>query len=241
MTTVPVEQEKVEACRAFAADIADEVQRFIDRHTTVGVERTVARAYGVVGADAEGTPLVNALVDRIHRARAKRAAASPTTWAGRSARAPARCRRPRRCWRSARRPTSARALRGRGARRARGRDAGGDRPDRQGPRRARGQQGGAPDRRRAAQVRHRRHGQHLRRRRAGQGRRRFAGADIVAVIRATAQSLLDYVPEGADHRGLRRHVRDAGELQDHPPRRRRGNPRDRHLPARRRTTRPASA
>ena len=30
------------------------------RHTTVGVERTVARAYGIVGADAEGTPLVNA-------------------------------------------------------------------------------------------------------------------------------------------------------------------------------------
>jgi beta-lysine 5,6-aminomutase alpha subunit len=56
----------VAECRAFAADIADDVQRFIDRHTTVGVERTVARAYGVVGADAEGTPLANKLVDRLH-------------------------------------------------------------------------------------------------------------------------------------------------------------------------------
>ena len=38
------------------------------------------------------------------------------------------------------------------------------------------------------------------------------GADIIAVIRSTGQSLLDYVPEGADPGGLRRHLRDAGEL-----------------------------
>ena len=66
MATVPVDLAAVDACRASAADIADDVQRFIDRHTTVGVERTVARAYGVVGADAEGTPLANKLVDRLH-------------------------------------------------------------------------------------------------------------------------------------------------------------------------------
>ncbi|HSO00315.1 MAG TPA: lysine 5,6-aminomutase subunit alpha [Candidatus Nanopelagicales bacterium] len=68
MARVPVDQAKVDACRACAADVADEVQRFIDRHTTVGVERTVARSYGVEGADAEGTPLANVLVDRMHRA-----------------------------------------------------------------------------------------------------------------------------------------------------------------------------
>ncbi len=66
MATVPVDPAAVAACRASAAEIADDVQRFIDRHTTVGVERTVARAYGVVGADAEGTPLANKLVDRLH-------------------------------------------------------------------------------------------------------------------------------------------------------------------------------
>ena len=66
MAKVPVDPAAVEACRAYAADIADEVQGFIDRHTTVGVERTVARAYGVVGADGEGTPLVNTLVDTLH-------------------------------------------------------------------------------------------------------------------------------------------------------------------------------
>jgi beta-lysine 5,6-aminomutase alpha subunit len=66
MAQVPVDPAAVDACRGFAADIADDVQRFIDRHTTVGVERTVARCYGVVGADSEGTPLVNKLVDRLH-------------------------------------------------------------------------------------------------------------------------------------------------------------------------------
>src|SRR5579863_5671108 len=65
MARVPVDPATVDACRAFAADIADDVQRFIDTHTTVGVERTVARAYGVVGADPEGTPLSNKLIDRL--------------------------------------------------------------------------------------------------------------------------------------------------------------------------------
>jgi beta-lysine 5,6-aminomutase alpha subunit len=68
MAKVPVDPAAVDACRASAAEIADEVQRFIDRHTTVGVERTVARAYGVVGADDEGTPLCNTLVDKLHAA-----------------------------------------------------------------------------------------------------------------------------------------------------------------------------
>ncbi|MBK9258996.1 MAG: lysine 5,6-aminomutase subunit alpha [Polyangiaceae bacterium] len=68
MAKVPIDQAKVDTCRAAAGLIADDVQRFIDKHTTVGVERTVARAYGVTGADPQGTPLANALVDRIHQA-----------------------------------------------------------------------------------------------------------------------------------------------------------------------------
>jgi beta-lysine 5,6-aminomutase alpha subunit len=44
--------------------VAGGVQRFIDAHTTVSIERTVLRAYGVDGADAEGVPLVNSCVDR---------------------------------------------------------------------------------------------------------------------------------------------------------------------------------
>lgn len=66
MALVPVDVAKVARCRELAAAIASDVQSFIDAHSTVGVERTVARAYGVEGADPEGTPLANALVDRIH-------------------------------------------------------------------------------------------------------------------------------------------------------------------------------
>src|SRR5215471_10764752 len=68
MGKVPVDPKVVAECRALAGHIADDVQRFIDGHTTVGVERTTARAYGVEGVDDQGTPLVNLLVDRYHKA-----------------------------------------------------------------------------------------------------------------------------------------------------------------------------
>ena len=68
MALVPMDTQKVAACRALAAEVADDVQRYIDTHTSVGVERTIVRAYGIEGVDDEGIPLVNALVDRIHAA-----------------------------------------------------------------------------------------------------------------------------------------------------------------------------
>jgi len=61
-----MDESVVADCRRLAAEIADEVQHFIDRHTTVGVERTVARAYGIDGVDDQGAPLVNLLVERVH-------------------------------------------------------------------------------------------------------------------------------------------------------------------------------
>jgi len=66
MALVPMDPGKVAACRALAAEVADDVQSYIDRHTSVGVERTIVRAFGVEGVDDQGIPLVNALVDRIH-------------------------------------------------------------------------------------------------------------------------------------------------------------------------------
>ncbi|GAC1357987.1 MAG: D-lysine 5,6-aminomutase subunit alpha [Polyangiales bacterium] len=68
MPTVPVDEQTVARCRELAASIAADVQRYIDAHTTVGVERTVLRALGVVGTDDQGVPLVNALVDRLKAA-----------------------------------------------------------------------------------------------------------------------------------------------------------------------------
>jgi beta-lysine 5,6-aminomutase alpha subunit len=68
MATVPMDAVKVARCRALAGDIAADVQRYIDAHTTVGVERTILRAYGADGADDQGVPLVNIAVDRYHQA-----------------------------------------------------------------------------------------------------------------------------------------------------------------------------
>ncbi len=65
MARVVFDPDLVSQCRRVSAEIAAEVQGFIDRHTTTGVERTVARALGVEGVDAHGTPLVNTLVERL--------------------------------------------------------------------------------------------------------------------------------------------------------------------------------
>ena len=201
MARVPVDTAIVRECRSLSASIARDVQATIDSHTTVGVERTVARAYGIVGADAEGTPLVNVLVDRLRaqglighgvsaflgRALADGAAsvqASAESLAFGEKIAPitdasdlARIRR------ALDEPTAAALARMDAAR----------------------------DQRESFKQRHEVGTTPLKYVIVATGNiyddavqakaARFAGADIVAVIRATAQSLLDYVPEGPTTEG----------------------------------------
>ena len=64
MHPLPIDPAIVVECRALASRVAESVQRFIDRHTTCSIERTVLRAYGVDGADPDGVPLVNTCVER---------------------------------------------------------------------------------------------------------------------------------------------------------------------------------
>jgi len=68
MATVPMDAGKVMRCRDIAERIAADVQRYIDMHTTVGVERTILRAYGAEVVDPEGVPLVNTAIDRYAQA-----------------------------------------------------------------------------------------------------------------------------------------------------------------------------
>src|SRR5579859_1758017 len=201
MATVPLDLGKVARCRALAAAIADDVQRYIDAHTTVGVERTILRAYGVEGSDDVGAPLVNTAVDRYREAgllgrgialflgrallrgatsvqdAAERLAYGPAIDAGTEGPDPSAAR-------AALDAATAEAL----ARIDRARD------EREALR-ARLPSGPTPhkyvivatgniydDALQAKAAAH-------------------AGADIVAVIRATAQSLLDYVPHGATTEG----------------------------------------
>ncbi|WP_026893555.1 lysine 5,6-aminomutase subunit alpha [Clostridiisalibacter paucivorans] len=55
----------IESARNSAAKIADDVQEFIDRHTTVTVERTVARLLGIDNVDEIERPLSNVVVDNV--------------------------------------------------------------------------------------------------------------------------------------------------------------------------------
>ena len=55
----------VDKARQFARDIAADTHKFIEKHTSVTIERTCARLLGVDGVDAQGVPLPNILVDNI--------------------------------------------------------------------------------------------------------------------------------------------------------------------------------
>ncbi len=68
MHPLPIDARIVEECRALAGQVADQVQGFISGHTTVSIERTVLRAFGIDGVDGEGVPLVNRCVERYRQA-----------------------------------------------------------------------------------------------------------------------------------------------------------------------------
>jgi beta-lysine 5,6-aminomutase alpha subunit len=57
--------ELVHKSRQAARRIALDTQEFIERHTTVAVERTVCRLLGIDGVDEFGVPLPNVVVDNI--------------------------------------------------------------------------------------------------------------------------------------------------------------------------------
>ncbi len=55
----------VDSARKSARIIAEDTQKFIERHTTVAVERTVARLLGIDGIDDLERPLPNVVIDNI--------------------------------------------------------------------------------------------------------------------------------------------------------------------------------
>jgi beta-lysine 5,6-aminomutase alpha subunit len=60
-----IDPRSVERCRGLAAEIADPVESFIAAHSTVSVERAVLRLLGVDGVTAQEVPLPNAVVDSL--------------------------------------------------------------------------------------------------------------------------------------------------------------------------------
>lgn len=57
--------EVVAKARKSAENIARDTQQFIDKHTTVSVERTICRLLGIDGVDEFGVPLPNIVVENI--------------------------------------------------------------------------------------------------------------------------------------------------------------------------------
>ncbi|MFL5311259.1 MAG: lysine 5,6-aminomutase subunit alpha TIM-barrel domain-containing protein, partial [Myxococcales bacterium] len=85
MAQLFVEPGKVVRARELAQQAARGVQAFIDRHSTVAIERTVLRLLGIGGAGARGAPLANLLVDKLRDAKVLHKGAA--FWLGRALKA----------------------------------------------------------------------------------------------------------------------------------------------------------
>ncbi len=60
-----LDPQLIDSARSAAGRIAEDVQTFIDKHTTVTVERTILRLLGIDGVDDIDVPLPNVVVDNI--------------------------------------------------------------------------------------------------------------------------------------------------------------------------------
>lgn len=202
MSGLFVSDEQLAQARALAREITDPIFDLIARNTTVSVERTVLRWFGVDGVGNLGAPLVNLMVDRLKAAgvlnkgaaywygRALRmGATSPLDAVERLTAAPLESLKPLPADEEAKLRAEVRAeaeamvreLEERVERRSALRR---EFPMAEAPHKylivATGNIFDDVDQARAAAQ---------------------AGADVIAVIRSTAQSLLDYVPHGATTEG----------------------------------------
>jgi beta-lysine 5,6-aminomutase alpha subunit len=204
MAALFVSDEQVAHARRLAQEITDPIFELIGKHTTVSVERTVLRWFGVDGVGNLGAPLVNLMIDRLKEAGVLNRGAA--YWYGRALRMGATSpldaverltAAPTALLESSLAPEEEKRLRVEISAEARAvvdelkahvakRDAlKAEFPMAQAPHKyvivATGNIFDDVDQARAAAQ---------------------AGADVIAVIRSTAQSLLDYVPQGATTEGF---------------------------------------
>ena len=62
-----IDFKKVSEAKTMAASIAHEVQQFVNKYTTVTVERTLCRLLGIDGVDNHEVPLPNVVIDHLHQ------------------------------------------------------------------------------------------------------------------------------------------------------------------------------
>lgn len=67
MSSLKLDRRLIDSARKSAGQIAEDTQKLIDIHTTEAVERTITRLLGVDGTNDVGTPLPNVVVENIKR------------------------------------------------------------------------------------------------------------------------------------------------------------------------------
>ena len=60
-----LDQAKIARARELSKQIAAPVTAYIEKHTTVAIERTTLRMMGADGIDKEGIPIPNKIVDQL--------------------------------------------------------------------------------------------------------------------------------------------------------------------------------
>lgn len=68
MGKLNLNEDLMKSSRQAARRIAEQVQKFIDQHTTVSTERAILRLFGVDGQDDLEVPMPNVVVNQIHEA-----------------------------------------------------------------------------------------------------------------------------------------------------------------------------
>ena len=63
MARLKIDPKQTKQVKALSFKIAKDIQKFIDKHSSVSVERSILRLYGVDGVNADNTPLPNVVVD----------------------------------------------------------------------------------------------------------------------------------------------------------------------------------
>ena len=65
MAHIPLKQKQISRVKNLARKISSQVQGFISIHSSISVERTILRLYGVDGVDNSGVPLSNRVVNSL--------------------------------------------------------------------------------------------------------------------------------------------------------------------------------
>ena len=83
MATLRIDWEKVKQAREAARQIVDDVHGYTQQFTTTTIERSICRLFGIDGVDAMGVPLPNVVVD--HLASRQMLGLGATYWLGQAA------------------------------------------------------------------------------------------------------------------------------------------------------------